>query len=143
MMQTQAKPVVVDNAAGASPVLLICEHASNFMPPDLNNLGLDTAALQSHIAWDPGALGVAKAMSAQLDATLISGGISRLVYDCNRPPNAVDAIPTKSEIFEIPGNVGLDEQQRQNRIDRVYRPFHDQIANSVSTERPEFLVTIL
>ena len=47
--------------------------------------GLDASELTRHIAWDPGALPVARGLSSALDATLIHSGISRLVIDCNRP----------------------------------------------------------
>ena len=58
------------------------------MPEAFGGLGLDAAALQSHIAWDPGALGVAMAMVEALDAPLVHSNASRLIYDCNRPPEA-------------------------------------------------------
>ena len=71
---------------GASPVLIICEHASRTLPESFGDLGLSHEALSSHIAWDPGALAVARGMSASLDATLVYQRFSRLIYDCNRPP---------------------------------------------------------
>ena len=46
---------------GTSPkVLIVCEHASKYIPPAFHQLGLTTAEAESHIAWDPGALAVAK-----------------------------------------------------------------------------------
>lgn len=51
--------VTVLRASGASPVVLVCEHASHFIPTDLGDLGLNAKARYSHIAWDPGAMGVA------------------------------------------------------------------------------------
>ena len=43
--------------------VLVCEHASNVIPDALGGLGLSRAAIDSHIAWDPGALALAVAMS--------------------------------------------------------------------------------
>ncbi len=120
--------VEVINGAGQSPIVLVCEHASNYIPGQLNGLGLDQAALQSHVAWDPGALGVAQAMSALLDAPLAASKISRLVYDCNRAPHALSAMPVKSEIYDIPGNARLTDVQRQERIETYYMPFQTQLA---------------
>ncbi len=60
--------VGVTNPSGASDFLIVCEHASKFIPAEFGTLGLEGAALDSHIAWDPGALAVAEAMAAQLDA---------------------------------------------------------------------------
>ena len=83
---------------GPARALVVCEHASNRIPEVLGDLGLDQAAArESHIAWDPGALGVATALAARISAPLVHGSISRLVYDCNRPPDAASAIPETSE----------------------------------------------
>src|ERR671912_2375965 len=78
----------IENPSGRSPVLLICEHASNHLPARYGSLGLGPAELESHIAWDPGALGVAQALSRLLDAPLVHAGVSRLVLDLNRDPSA-------------------------------------------------------
>ncbi|NVK32485.1 MAG: N-formylglutamate amidohydrolase [Gammaproteobacteria bacterium] len=116
-------------------IVIVCEHASNRIPEQLCNLGLDEAARLSHAAWDPGAFGVASVMRDQLSAVLVGSGVSRLVYDCNRPPEALSAIPTKSEIYDIPGNVDLTAVARQARIDRVYRPFESALSNVIHGHR--------
>ncbi len=127
---------------GASAVLLVCEHASRFIPEGLGNLGLDETAAQSHIAWDPGALSVANQLSSALDATLIAQKISRLVYDCNRPPESAQAIRADSEVYNIPGNTGLSAAQRGERTDYIYRPFQKALAEAVKTRPQTVLVTI-
>uniref|UniRef100_A0AAN0NKQ8 N-formylglutamate amidohydrolase n=1 Tax=Yoonia rhodophyticola TaxID=3137370 RepID=A0AAN0NKQ8_9RHOB len=88
--------VDISRPAGGSPVVLICEHASNFIPAELKDLGLSADAKRSHVAWDPGALGVAQAMSDGLDATLVASRVSRLVYDCNRPQTPPTPCPPKA-----------------------------------------------
>ena len=127
---------------GGSAVLLVCEHASRMIPQGLNRLGLDAAAAQSHIAWDPGALRVATLLSEALDATLIAQKVSRLVYDCNRPPESDQAVRAESEVFQIPGNTGLTAAQRQERTDYIYRPFRQALAEAVQTRKQTVLVTI-
>lgn len=107
---------------------MVCEHASHFIPPELGNLGLAPDLLRSHIVWDRGAAAVAQAMSAQLDAPLVMPRISRLVYDCNRPPHAPDAMAEESETHRVPGNLGLSDAERNRRIEQVYRPFCDTLA---------------
>ena len=130
--------VDVTNPSGRSGVLLLCEHASNALPARFGDLGLDDAARVSHAAWDPGALDLAKALSAALDAPLVAGTVSRLVYDCNRPPEAESAMPTRSEVFDIPGNLGLTEAQRADRVAQVYAPF----CGAVETLRPRTRVLV-
>ncbi len=127
---------------GHSPVLLVCEHASRFIPEGLNSLGLSPTAAQSHIAWDPGALAVAEHLSGALDATLIAQKVSRLVYDCNRPPESGQAVRAESEVFHIPGNTGLSAAQRDERTDYIYRPFQKALCEAVKTRPQTVLVTI-
>ncbi len=134
------------NAGGTSPVVLVCEHASNRIPPEYGDLGLPPALRESHIAWDPGALGVAQAMAEALDAPLVAARISRLVYDVNRPPSAASAIPEVSEVHRIPGNAGLTPEQRRLRIERVYEPFRRRLSRVIDERlaagRPVVLVTV-
>ncbi len=122
-------PFVISGEGGTAPVVLICEHASAYIPPELDGLGLSGEAQKSHIAWDIGALDMAKRLSAQMGAPLISGQISRLVYDCNRPFEASDSIPEQSEVYAVPGNRGLSAADRKARFDSIHTPFH----NAVST----------
>lgn len=134
------------NAEGAGPVVLVCEHASNFIPPEFANLGLADDAFTSHIAWDPGAREVALDLSALLDAPLVAQRVSRLLYDCNRPPHAPDAIPARSEVYDVPGNVGLTKEGRAARVARFYRPFESTLSDCLDERAqrlgPPVLVTI-
>jgi predicted N-formylglutamate amidohydrolase len=118
---------IVENPTGRSPILLICEHASNHLPARYGTLGLDAGQLESHIAWDPGALGVAQALSRLLDAPLVHAGVSRLVLDLNREPSAPDSIWTLSERTSIPGNLDLSSEERAFRVREVYDAFHDAV----------------
>lgn len=117
----------VHRPEGASDVVLICEHASKTMPKVLGSMGLDEAALESHIAWDIGAQRVAEMLSDRLDASLVSQRFSRLAYDCNRPPEAAGAYPQRSETFDVPGNAGLSASDKARRADALYHPFHQAI----------------
>ncbi len=134
--------VSVTYGTGQSPVVLVCEHAANFIPDVYDGLGLSPAAMESHIAWDPGALGVAQQMSRLLSATLIAGTVSRLVYDCNRPPIAPDAIPVRSEIHDIPGNMRLDDAARADRVATYYDPFRATLADVISAMPDPVIVTV-
>ena len=127
LSETEGDCVAVERAGGESPVVIVCEHASRTLPASLGDLGLSGEALASHIAWDPGALAVARHLSADLDAALVHQRFSRLAYDCNRPPESPGAMPEVSEIYSIPGNRGLSASQRQARTEALYIPFHDAI----------------
>jgi len=115
-------------------MVVACEHASNRIPEDLAGLGLDRTACTSHAAYDIGAAHVARTLAEELDAPLVEGAISRVVYDCNRPLSAPDAIPVTSEVFDIPGNRDLDDAARRARFERVHVPFHTALAETCRTQ---------
>lgn len=124
-------------------LVLVCEHASHHFPSTFGALGLPQHLLDSHIAWDPGALAVATEMSQMLGAPLLASRVSRLLYDCNRPPEAQDAMAEHSEVHDIPGNQKLSREDRQLRINAIYRPFEQTLTallNAQST--PPALVTV-
>lgn len=141
-------PAVVEvvNEGGTGRFVLACDHASNEIPPEFNNLGLDPALLKTHIAWDPGARAVAEQMTRLLDVPLVLPRVSRLVHDCNRPLGCADATPETSEIYEIPGNRDLTPEQRQDRGHRFYTPFHAALREIIETRidlgYPPVLATI-
>jgi predicted N-formylglutamate amidohydrolase len=128
---SDGEAVALENATAASGVVLVCEHASSVLPPAAGDLGLSAEALSSHIAWDPGALEIARRLSKALDGLLVHQRFSRLIYDCNRPPESPAAMPEKSEIYEIPGNRDLGPAERYARTAALYVPFHDRIAREI------------
>jgi len=123
-------------------VVIVCEHATKAIPPEFGDLGLGPEGWQSHIAWDPGALGVAREIRRLLDADLVYGSVSRLLYDCNRPPGAPSAIPEVSETFEIPGNKGLTQRDREARTLAVYEPFRSALAAVLDDMGDGIVVTV-
>ncbi|MBO9098927.1 MULTISPECIES: N-formylglutamate amidohydrolase [unclassified Rhizobium] len=127
LSEQEGECVAVERPDGRSPVVVICEHASSRLPERFGDLGLSEEARNSHIAWDPGALAVARGLSRNLDAPLVYQRFSRLIYDCNRPPESPAAMPEVSEIYDIPGNRQLDSEERRARTEALYVPFHQRI----------------
>ncbi|MCA0431772.1 MAG: N-formylglutamate amidohydrolase [Proteobacteria bacterium] len=124
-------PVRVINETGASPYVLLCEHASRFIPASYNGLGLDAADLSRHIAWDIGAADVATSLSKLIDAPLIMAGYSRLLIDLNRPVDCVTSIPEVSETTSIPGNHKLTSAERAKRIATYFEPFQSRVGEVI------------
>ncbi|MFN3720986.1 MAG: N-formylglutamate amidohydrolase [Rhizobium rhizophilum] len=124
--------VALENATAGSGIVLVCEHASSLLPASAGDLGLSPEALSSHIAWDPGALAIARRLAERLDGVLVHQRFSRLIYDCNRPPESPAAMPEKSEVYEIPGNRELGPAERYARTAALYIPFHDRVSNEIS-----------
>ena len=137
---------VIENAAATGRIVLVCEHASSFIPAEWGELGLSADLRQAHIAWDPGALQVARGLMQRLDAVLVQAPVSRLVYDCNRGPDRPGAMPVKSEVHDIPGNLGLTAAQRLRRVEAVYLPWvaglHGLIAGRIALGLRPVVVTV-
>ena len=117
-------PARLENTVAKGRMVFVCEHASCAFPAEFGTLGLTPALQTAHIAWDLGALGLARALALRLDGPLIHAEVSRLIYDCNRPPDAPGAMAAQSEIHDIPGNQGLSPAQKYARVTAVYEPFH-------------------
>ncbi|HMU89202.1 MAG: N-formylglutamate amidohydrolase [Pseudomonadales bacterium] len=129
--------------AGASPFFLTADHASHRLPRVLGSLGLCDSDRQRHIGWDIGVAGLAKLLSAQLDAWLILQNYSRLVIDCNRPLDSPQSIVTLSEETPIPGNVALSPAEIAARQNEIFIPYHDRIRAELDLRQRQRRSTIL
>jgi predicted N-formylglutamate amidohydrolase len=135
--------VVAENPEGRGPFVILCDHASNRIPEAYQSFGFAEDALQTHIAWDPGALAVARLLSAKLDAPLFWPDASRLIIDCNRAPDASSLIVTESEGRPVPANRVLSEHERSRRLDLIHAPYHDAIDTCLAGRMAEGLPTAL
>jgi predicted N-formylglutamate amidohydrolase len=121
---------------GRAGLVLVCDHASRFIPARYHNLGLSGADLERHVAWDIGALALARRLASALDAPLVHPTASRLIIDTNRDPlRAPDAIPAVSEGTPIPGNADVGAAERAHRISTIYEPFHALVAETLARQR--------
>ena len=128
--RADAVPVIVENDDGAGDFIVVCEHASNEIPERFASLGLSGEALQSHIAWDPGAVGVARHLAGLLLAPLVQATVSRLVIDCNRQLEAPDLIVSEADSIAVPGNY-ISEEERRMRAAAIHEPFHAAIGKLI------------
>jgi predicted N-formylglutamate amidohydrolase len=134
------------NEAGKTPLQLVCDHASRRVPAALGNLGLKDEHFDRHIAYDIGAAQVTRLIADALDAPALLAAYSRLVIDLNRPPGHLESIPEISDGTEIPGNRGIDEAARRQRVAELFEPYHDAIHEAVTTllcrSRPPALFSV-
>lgn len=131
------------NPDGGAPVCLVCEHAGSAIPSSLGDLGLRREDRFSHAVWDIGAGALATQLSERLDAPLVIARFSRLVYDLNRAPDAPDALTTRTETVDVPGNEGLGQEDLKARVRDLYDPFHGLLASTLDSFRaPPALVTV-
>ena len=104
----------------------------------LDRLGLPELPSWQHIAWDIGAGELARGLAHALDAPAVLAGYSRLVVDCNRSPDDLEAFRTESDGWAIPGNQDLTEYDRRLRLAFVLRPLprvHRRDAGRASARR--------
>lgn len=121
------------NEAAKSPVLLVCDHASNHVPDAVNGgtLGLADADMNRHIAYDVGAYGLTKHLSELLDAHAILSRFSRLVIDPNRGEDDPTILMKLYDGSIIPGNRHADAPEKERRLEAYYRPYHKALEHQI------------
>ena len=107
-----------------SRLLLLCDHASNALPPGFGTLGLDPALFQTHIAYDIGAAAVTRALALAWGAPALLGRWSRLLIDLNRGPEDPTLVMKLSDGSIIPGNRDADADEVARRIAQFHAPYH-------------------
>ncbi|MNV27729.1 N-formylglutamate amidohydrolase [compost metagenome] len=133
----------VHNPHGTSPFVLLADHAGQHVPLALDALGLPQAELDRHIGWDIGIAGTTRALAKRLDAWAIEQTYSRLLIDCNRPLVSPTLIPEVSDGTAIPGNTGLSDAQREQRIAAIHAPYHAHINAELDRRRDAGIPTVL
>jgi predicted N-formylglutamate amidohydrolase len=136
-------PFIELGRQGRSNFVIVVDHASRRIPRRLGDLGLPPAELQRHIAWDIGALAVARCMSVTLEAPLVAQNYSRLVIDCNRDPKVATSIPVVGESVKIPGNIGLSAEEVAARRVEIFDPYHDHVSALLDERQAAGRTTIL
>ena len=135
-------PVLVKNPHSTASVLIVCEHAGQEIPINLNSLGLHQAERNLHIAFDIGAAQVATLLSEKLDCALILQRYSRLVIDCNRPPGSAQSIPSVSDSVIIPQNVDISSTDRRARESAIFDPYAKECLARISQSHIGFAFSI-
>src|SRR5918995_3058011 len=124
-------PVEIIDGALSSGALILCDHASNSVPPDLGGLDLPEAEFRRHIAYDIGAAAVTRSLARRLGAPAILTRFSRLIIDPNRGRDDPTLVMRLSDGAVVPGNARVDDTEVQRRIARFYDPYDHAIADAV------------
>jgi predicted N-formylglutamate amidohydrolase len=114
---------------GSGNLLLLCDHASNALPP--GGLGLDPALLSTHIAYDIGAATVTRTLAAAWGAPAVLGVWSRLLIDLNRGADDPTLVMKLSDGSAIPGNRDADAGEVARRIAIYHAPYHGAITREL------------
>src|SRR6056297_3923948 len=136
-------PFYVHAKDRAARWLVTCDHAANTVPPDLGGtLGLPDADMARHIAFDPGAAGVAMALADALGASAILSNFSRLVIDPNRGEDDPTLLMRLYDGTIIPGNRHAGADELTLRLNRCYRPYHAALESLAARRDDTVLVAI-
>lgn len=127
----------------ASRLVLLCDHASNRMPPGYGSLGLPPEQFERHIAYDIGARELTLGLAARLNAHAVLSCFSRLLIDPNRGMDDPTLIMRISDGAAVPGNREVDEAERQRRIGLFHAPYHAAIAETIEQVRANGHVPLL
>lgn len=114
-----------------SDLLFLCDHATNFVPEFVRDLGLSAQDMARHIAFDPGAEAVALLMAAQFEAATVASRFSRLVIDPNRGADDPTLVMQLYDGTIISGNAGLTANEIAERRTRLYDPYHAAIRSQI------------
>ena len=115
-----------------SPLLFLCDHASNRVPAEYDNLGLAPPLFETHIAYDIGAAFVTRALAEAYGATALLGTASRLLIDLNRGADDPTLVMKLSDGSIIPGNRNADAVEVARRLQRFHAPYHAAIRDQIT-----------
>jgi predicted N-formylglutamate amidohydrolase len=112
--------------AGSTRILLLCDHATNIVPPEVagGDLGLPPEEMQRHIAYDIGARGVTLELARLLAAPAILTRFSRLVIDPNRGEDDPTLVMRLYDGTIIPANRAVRPAEVRRRLEAYHRPYH-------------------
>lgn len=104
--------------------IVTCEHASNAVPVRWRGPFADTPeVLDTHRAWDPGALVLAREFAREFDAPLFKGQVTRLLVDLNRRETGKGVLSDFSRQF--------DPEKRVQLLNLYHRPYRVAVLDAV------------
>jgi len=118
----------------AEPILLIsCEHAANFVPPEFRSLFVGReGVLGTHRGYDLGGVELATELARDCSAPLYLSEVTRLLIDCNRSPH------NRNLWSEFSRN--LSPERKDYLVQRFYEPFRrtlgERVAAAVGAGQP-------
>lgn len=134
----------IEGAKRPARWVVTCDHASNRVPEDVagGDLGLPLEDMARHIAFDPGAAGVTRALAEALDAPAILSNFSRLVIDPNRGEDDPTLLMKVYDGSIIPANRHADAAEVERRLDLYHRPYHRALEGLIAARDAPCLVAI-
>ncbi len=118
-------------------LVLLADHARRDLPEEYGDLGLPASEFDRHIAYDIGVEAVTRALAARLGVPALLGGFSRLLIDPNRGEDDPTLIRQLYDGTVVPSNYPMLAEEREQRLERFYRPYHDAVAALIASVAKE------
>lgn len=131
-----------ETITGQGPLVLICDHASNALPPAYGTLGLGADTLGRHVAYDIGAAAVTRGLAKALNAPAVLAGFSRLLIDPNRGADDPTLVMRLSDGAIVPGNAHVDAVEIAARTHAYHAAYHGAIAEVLAQQAVPIIVSI-
>lgn len=116
-------------------MVLIADHAGRELPDEYGDLGLPAEEFERHIAYDIGVEAVTRQLAAVLGVPAVMARFSRLLIDANRGEDDPTLIRQLYDGTVIRANYPMAEAERERRLERYWRPYHDALGAMVSSRR--------
>ncbi len=114
-------------------LVLLADHARNDLPDEYGNLGLPPSEFQRHIAYDIGVEITTRRLATLTGAPAVMAGFSRLLIDPNRGEDDPTLIRQLYDGSIVSGNYPMDPEERERRLERFYRPYHDAVSAMIAS----------
>jgi predicted N-formylglutamate amidohydrolase len=114
-------------------LVLVADHARRELPDEYGDLGLPASEFERHIAYDIGVEAVTRELAALTGAPAVLANFSRLLIDPNRGEDDPTLIRQLYDGTVVPGNYPMAAEERERRLERFYRPYHDAVAALVAS----------
>ena len=114
-------------------LVLVADHAGRALPDEYGALGLPASEFDRHIAYDIGVEKVTRELAALLGAPAVLANFSRLLIDPNRGEDDPTLIRQLYDGTVVPGNYPMAAEERERRLERFYRPYHDAVASMAAS----------
>jgi predicted N-formylglutamate amidohydrolase len=116
-------------------LVFTCEHASNALPEPWCWPEADQWLVATHWASDIGAAAFTRRVASLMNAPAVLSRFSRLLIDPNRPLDSDTLFRQNADGHQVHLNESLLEADREERIDRLYRPYHTAVSAMVERSR--------
>jgi predicted N-formylglutamate amidohydrolase len=128
-------------------LVLVADHARRDLPEEYGELGLPASEFDRHIAFDIGVEAVTRNLAELTGAPAVLAGFSRLLIDPNRGEEDPTLIRQLYDGTVVPGNYPMAPQERERRLDRFYRPYHDAVdamiaSVAAASGRPPLILSV-